>query len=1037
MRWRSPAPFPEPLLQRFRVIAFDWDGTAVVSRREEGREVRGLIERLLRAGVSIVVITGTSFDHVDRQLSSEIRGHHKRELYVATNRGSEVFGFDAESRPTPLFRRDATPEEEAVLTAVAEAVRDQARARWNLEIGIVYDRLNRRKIDIIPVPEWADPPKSAIGHLLTAVEERLRRAGVPGGIRELFGLTERLAAEMGLPRARITSDVKHIELGLTDKADAITWMMRELVDRRGVARHELLIAGDEFGPIGGFPGSDYKMITPEAEGAVFASVGPEPHGAPPPVIHLGGGPQRFKELLRYQASLHPLAFPAGPTADPEWLLVEPGFHQAREHEIESLFALGNGYLGTRASLAEGSQLSAPATFVAGVFETTPETGAAGVELARAWDWANLRAVVDGRALALGEGEALEHRRVLDVRKGMLWREWRHRDPAGRVTHLKDVRLASQHNRHLMLQSVLIQPENYTGKLLLETRRAGAAAGGSTTPAQPVQLTRRTSGTAVTVSLAVAETVESLRGEAPARHQGAVEDDLVDRWELEVELGGAYRLDRQAALHTSRDTRRPAEAASRDIERLLDEGVAAAIHDHVAAWEERWRASDVRVAGDAAAQRAMRFAVYHLISAANPDDEHVSIGARGLTGEAYKGHVFWDTEVYMLPFYTFTHPRAARALLMYRYHTLAGARHKASQLGYRGALYAWESADSGEEVTPSWVVGPDGNVIRVLSGEQEHHISSAVAYGAWSYWQATGDDDFFVNAGAEILLETARFWATRGDYGDDGRYHISTVIGPDEYHESVDDSAYTNGMAQWNLRRGLATAELLAERWPAAYAELAARLRLDAGELDEWRRAADAMYTGFDPATGLYEEFRGYFGLEDIDIKTFEPRTAPLDMLLGRERTQASQVVKQADVVLLLYLLWDELPPEVRETNFRYYEPRTGHGSSLSPAIHALVAARLGDTQTALRYFRQSGEIDLANNMGNAAGGVHAAALGGLWQAAVFGFGGMHLTDAGPEFRPHLPPPFEGLEFPVEHRGRKLHVRIEGHPPELVVTSREE
>jgi kojibiose phosphorylase len=186
-----------------------------------------------------------------------------------------------------------------------------------------------------------------------------------------------------------------------------------------------------------------------------------------------------------------------------------------------------------------------------------------------------------------------------------------------------------------------------------------------------------------------------------------------------------------------------------------------------------------------------------------------------------------------------------------------------------------------------------------------------------------------------------------------------------------------------------------------------------------------------------EEFRGYFGLEDVDIRSFEPRTTPLDMILGRERTHASQVVKQADVVLFIYLLWDRFPEAVREANFRHYEPRTGHGSSLSPAIHALVAARLGDTQLALRYFRQSAEIDLANNMGNAAGGVDAAALGGLWQATLFGFGGMHLTDEGPAFRPHLPATFEALEFRVEWRGRKLLVRIEGHPPRLVVTSREE
>jgi kojibiose phosphorylase len=363
--------------------------------------------------------------------------------------------------------------------------------------------------------------------------------------------------------------------------------------------------------------------------------------------------------------------------------------------------------------------------------------------------------------------------------------------------------------------------------------------------------------------------------------------------------------------------------------------------------------------------------------------------------------------------------------MYRYHTLPAARENARRRGYRGALFAWESADSGEETTPTLSLAPDGTLVRILSGELEHHISADVAYAVWQYWSLSGDERFFFEAGAEILLETARFWASRGALEDDGRYHIRHIIGPDEYHEDVDDNAYTNLMARWNLRRGTEAARLLAERAPEQWRDLTRKLALEADEPATWERLAEVMYTGFDPETGLFEQFRGYFALEEIDPAAYEPRQAPLDVLLGRERVRGSKVSKQGDVVLAILLLWDEFPPAVREANFRYYEARCGHGSSLSPAIHALLDARLGDLPLAERYFRQGAEIDLANNMGNAAGGVHVGALGGLWQAAVLGYGGYRPNGERLVLEPHLPADWNVMRFRLRWRGRVVEVEAGG------------
>ena len=486
--------------------------------------------------------------------------------------------------------------------------------------------------------------------------------------------------------------------------------------------------------------------------------------------------------------------------------------------------------------------------------------------------------------------------------------------------------------------------------------------------------------------------------------------LVERWEWEARLGSTYRLDRLVTIHTSRDGGRPDEAAAVHVEHLVDDGGERVAAAHAQSWQARWQAADVAVEGDPEAQRALRFATYHLIGAANPEDAYVSVGARALTGDAYKGHVFWDTEIYLLPFYTFTWPEAARALLLYRHHTLPAAREKARRLGYAGALFAWESADSGEEATPAVVVTPEGEVVRILTGEQEHHISADVAYAVWQYWQATADDDFLREAGAEIVLETARFWASRGQVEADGRYHIRRVIGPDEYHEGVDDNAYTNGMAQWNLERGAEAAQILGSAgrsagriWPSA--------STSREEIRRWPELAQEHAPQSGSGNRAHRAVPGYFGLEEIDLDAYPGRTVPMDVLLGRERIQRSQVLKQADVVLLLYLLWDRFPPPVRDANFRYYEPRTGHGSSLSPAIHALMAARLGDMELAQRFFQQAAEIDLANTMGNAAGGIHIAALAGLWQAAVFGFAGVRWDPNGLALDPHLPPGWRRLSFP--------------------------
>jgi trehalose/maltose hydrolase-like predicted phosphorylase len=729
------------------------------------------------------------------------------------------------------------------------------------------------------------------------------------------------------------------------------------------------------------------------------------------------------------------AFPGNlRTRNPKWLLVDEGFTIAREHETESLFAIGNGYIGNRGSLAEGSALSAPATFVAGVFELSGSPRSV-PELMVLPDWTGVRIWIDNQPLSMQRGEVLEHRRILDLHHATLWREWRHRDLDGRITQIVAFRLASLSDRHLLLHSVALKAENYSSVIRFESCMEAADTAVSllapdwkprrdTARPNVLPLALRVPGRDTTVAFGLTSHLLHTNRTAGCRAMHMDTGRILEHCELQVEAGAQCHLHRIVSVFTSRDGADPFEHSMTHLKEVVPQGVASAVSAHVSEWETRWQAADIELEGDDSLQRALRFAAYHLISAANPNDNRVSIGARTLSGPGYKGHVFWDTETYMVPFFIYTHPMSARALLEYRYHTLEAARKKARAAGFRGAMYPWESADTGDETTPEAVIAPNGEILKVPNGQIEVHITADIAFAIWQYWQSTEDNDFFVHCGAEVLLESARFWASRGRMEPDGCYHIRHVIGPDEYHENVDDSTYTNLMAAWNLQRGTETATLLKTNWPDVWQELSDRLHFTTRETESWQKLASAMFIPFNSQTLLYEQFSGYFTKEQIDLKKYEPRSAAMDTILGHEPIQKTNIVKQADVVLATFLLRDQIGADVRAANFRYYEPRTGHGSSLSPSIHALVAAQIGDMHCAKSYLKQAAEIDLGNNMGNAAGGVHAAALGGLWQAIIFGFAGFKTQSNGVSFSPKLLSHWRRLSFPLQWHGTKLRVCIE-------------
>ena len=712
-----------------------------------------------------------------------------------------------------------------------------------------------------------------------------------------------------------------------------------------------------------------------------------------------------------------------PTADPDWVFLVDGYDLLRESSVELRFTISNGFLGVRGarSTTRGGRWVIPArTYVAGLFDTSGADRATR-GLIPAADWLRVRILLPSGPLLHHPGDVSSHRMTLDMRRGALLSEGRHLKAPDLGLQVHTSRLVSLGDRAIGLQLIQLNIEDGELDITLEASFEGTELGLVIDRLGQDLGQWHTQHSGKRLAMATAAALQVDGRDIPPTALGP----LKSSWTWKSRPGQSVCFQRCVAIVRGgiKDPD-PATEAQDKLNRARGLGWRGVVAAHEAAWISRWWHSDVEVDGDADAQLALRFALYHLNSAANPADERVSIGARALTGDDYHGHVFWDTEIFLLPFYTLTWPEAARALLMYRFHTLDGARAKAAAMGWRGALYAWESADTGAEMTPEQVIGLDHRVVDVLCGKQEQHISADVAYAVWQYWQATEDESFLLDAGAEILIETARFWSSRALQEADGRCHIRGIIGPDEYHEHIDDNAYTNVIARWNIHRALDVVGLLRTRWPAQWASLASRLELNDGELKDWLHVAETMATGLDPATGLFQQFAGYFALEDIDLANYAGRTVPMDVVLGRERTQKSQVIKQADVVALLGLLPQEFVGETKTANFRYYEPRCSHGSSLSPAMHGLVAARLGDTEMALRFFRQTAAIDLAGTHAVMDGGVHIAALGGIWMLAVFGFAGLSLRNDGLTIDPRLPADWRTLTFRVQWRRRSLRISID-------------
>lgn len=669
----------------------------------------------------------------------------------------------------------------------------------------------------------------------------------------------------------------------------------------------------------------------------------------------------------------PTAGLSGELSAAEWQITESGFDADKANVFETLFSIGNGRIGTRGSLEEGHVGERSGTFLSGVYDAHQVPV---IDLVNIPDWLSLGVVVNGVRLDVQSCSVVEHERALDFRQGLLWRRTIFADTEGRRTQLETLRFASFADRRLCALRVEVTALNHDAEVSVQSALVGGRRNLERLPVYPdgtefpaevrwdkwakakhlVEVTKAELADAIYLEMRTIDSDISLGYGAVLHASQRPERRTVQRSYEQIEEHQHFkvgrhqtlRLDKLVSVATSRDKAGDVQTSCLDnLERHATTGFDASLHQHSReVSEQMWADCDCTIEGDPEGTRAVRFGLYHLLIAANGDDPNVNIGAKSLTGEGYRGHVFWDTEILMLPFFIYTQPSTARSLLRYRYHTLQAARELARESGMRGARYPWESADSGREECPMWTV--DG-AHRFWTRDEEIHVTADVVYGILTYVEATGDTEFLVDFGAEILFETSRFWVDRATYQPEtNSYAILQVMGPDEFHSHVDNNAFTNRMAQWALAQAAQVYADLAATQPDALATVTTRIGLDPREVEQWRNVAAKIVFHMNPERGLIEQFDGYFERLDVPITEWDQHNMPrYPQGYHHFNCEDTQLLKQPDVVMLMHVLPDEFTEQVKKINFEYYEARTLHKSSLSPAIHAIMGIEVEDSTRAL------------------------------------------------------------------------------------------
>ena len=733
----------------------------------------------------------------------------------------------------------------------------------------------------------------------------------------------------------------------------------------------------------------------------------------------------------------------------EWRVVEARVDPEQLDRAETTFALGNGYVGIRGTFEEGRPSLSPGTFVNGFHETWPIAHAeeayglarTGQTIVNVPEASVMKLYVDDEPLYLPVARMQRYERVLDMRAGTLTRDLIWSTPAGKHVRVRSCRLVSFEHRHLVAMTLEVTVLDVSAPVTISSQvinRQDAAPSDepheqrSDDPrlastfdhrvmnlkldqcdGSQMLLGYQATNSRMTLGVGVEHVIDTA---APHEIETSVEEDLSKLvLSVDAEPGVPIRVTKYITYQSSRSVppRELVDRCRRTLRRTARDGFDALLESQQSHLERFWNRADVQVddaEGTVQTKQAVRWNLFQLAQA-SWRAEGAGVPAKGLSGQAYEGHYFWDTEVYVLPFLAYTQPRIARNLLRFRHSMLPRARQRAAELSQRGALFPWRTIN-GEEASAYF-----------QAGTAQYHIDADIAHAIRRYVDVRGDVGFLAEVGAEILVESARMWEDLGFYGRDGRFHIHNVTGPDEYTTVVNDNAFTNLMARLNLRYAASAVRRLAAALPEEHAGLVKDLALSEDEVVAWERAADAMYVPYNDDLGIYPQDEDFLDREPWDLARTPRSQFPLLLHYHPLVIYRYQVIKQADVVLAMVLLGNEFTTEQKRRNFDYYDRLTTGDSSLSACMQSIVAAEIGAEDKALEYFRYAMMMDLADLAGNVSDGVHVASAGGVWQALVFGFGGVRDFDGELTFDPHLPAPWDRLAFSLRFCDRQLRVTL--------------
>jgi len=758
-------------------------------------------------------------------------------------------------------------------------------------------------------------------------------------------------------------------------------------------------------------------------------------------------------MNRRERTAHPLdrgRFPADP-----WRLVETTYRADDLGTTETLFTVGNGYLGMRGNPEEGRDAHAHGTFVNGFHETWPIRHAeaafgfarTGQTIVNVPDAKLMKLYVDDEPLILGTAEVERYERSLDFRDGVLRRSLVWRAPSGKRILVESTRMVSMTQRHLAVLTLEVTMLDGDAPIVISSqllnRQDGQdeyytpyeAMGEGTDPRKAAAFDQRVllprmnyvradrmllgyqcAESRMTIAVAADHHLDTVD-----EHETILssDDDLGKMvFRVEARKGHKVRLEKLVTYHTSRGVpvRELSDRCDRTLDRAAQHSSAHYLAEQKEWYDHFWAASDVEVEGPDGTdetQQAIRFNLMTLAQASARVDRQ-GVPAKGVSGSGYEGHYFWDSEIYVVPFLSFTQPHIARNLLHFRNRMLPAARTRAREMAQSGALFPWRTIN-GEEASAYYA-----------AGSAQMHINGDIAYALMQYAGATNDLGFLVRDGVDLLVETARMWAELGFWRSNGSspsFHIHGVTGPDEYTTVVNNNLFTNVMARYNLECAALMVAYIAQDFPTEHQKLVHRLGLRDDEIDEWRRCAEGMTIPFDDGLGIHPQDDFFLDREVWDLSRTPHELRPLMLHYHPLVIYRFQVLKQADVVLAMFLHGDRFTQEQKRANFEYYDPITTGDSTLSAVVQSIIAAEVGYHDAAMDYFRQALYVDLADLHGNTVDGLHVASAGGVWSALVFGFAGMGDRNGRLRFEPRLPADWTRLCFRIAWRGSRLRVEL--------------